>query len=340
MSLRLAAAFAAVTVLVAVSLGLLAGTIARPAPPTPRRVVITLPPAPTRTPAPTSEADLFRQQLSGGCATDQGVWVVTDGGGLLQYDGTSWSQADSTLRTLVFAACDESLMYAVGPAGAVLTVDDRARRIRAVDITTADLYGITPLPDGAIAVGGQGAVHRLVGGFWSVYARGIEEDLFAIAAFSGDSAWAVGSGGVSYRLEPAGWRPVTTNVDVALRSVAGASVASVVAVGDRGTMLAFADGRWSTVDSGVEEGLRSVARAGSLTWVVGQKGVVLVVDGIPAQGAPTSPLRVRRLDLRTACDLSRVFLRGEDTWIVGSDGQGGAVWRLRGDTVAQHWGAC
>jgi len=329
MSGRLAAAFAGVLVLVAVSFGLLAGTLTRPAP-TPRRIVVTASPVP-RTPTPTlSEGELFRQRFTSACATAQNVWVVTDGGGLLRYDGTAWTQADSTLRTLVFAACDDGFLYAVGPSGAVLSVDDRARQIRAVDLTTADLYGIAPLPDGALAVGGTGTVQRLSGGLWQTYARGIDEDLFAVVAFSGDSAWAVGAGGVSYRLETAGWRPVATNVDVPLRAVAGPDVSSVVAVGDRGTIASFAGGRWSTVESGVDENLRSIARARSFAWVVGDKGVVLAVDAA----------RVRRFDLHTACNLTRVFSRGDDVWIVGSDDRGSGVWRLRADAVAQHWGAC
>ncbi len=336
-----AGAVAAVLVVLAIALGLAAGTIFRPPPPTPRVVVVTPSPAPrTATPSPTTDPNVFRQRLAGGCATDQSIWVVANGGGLVRFDGEHWTVVDSTLRTLVHAACDDALLYAVGPAGAVLSVDDRSRQIRAVDVTIRDLYGIAPLPDGALAVGDAGTVMRLVGGFWQPYARGIEEDLRAVAVFSDGSAWAVGAAGVAYRLEPAGWRPVATRVDATLRSVAGPNVANVVAVGDGGTVIAWTGGRWFTVDSGVEENLRAVARTAAAAWVVGEKGVVLTVEGLTSPGVPAKPIAVTRLDLRTACDLVSVFVRGDDVWIIGEDGASSGVWRLRGGTIAQHWGAC
>ncbi len=340
MKLPTAGVIAIVLVLLAVIVGLAAGTAARPAPATPRRITPT-PVVLTATPVPTTDPNVFKQPLSSGCATSQSIWVVTNGGGLLRYDGENWAQVDGTLRSLVFAACDADLLYAVGPAGAVLTVDDRSRRIRAVDVTTQDILGIAPLPDGAIAVGTQGTVMRLVGGDWQLYARGIDEDLRAIVAFGPESAWTVGAGGIAYRLEPAGWRPVPTGVDATLRAIAAQNVNSAVAVGDGGTIIALSGARWVSVDSGVDEPLRATTRAGSTAWIVGDRGVVLSVDGaFVSPGSPPKPPVTRRIDIGTACDLTSVFPLADDVWIIGSEGLKAGVWRLRAGAVAQHWGAC
>ena len=64
------------------------------------------------------------------------------------------------------------------------------------DLGLYDLFAIAPLPDGSLAVGAAGAILRQSAAGWQPYARGIEEDLFAVVGFSGTSAWTVGSGGV------------------------------------------------------------------------------------------------------------------------------------------------
>ncbi|MEP6693952.1 MAG: hypothetical protein ABJB39_04860, partial [Chloroflexota bacterium] len=235
--LSYAAIIAVLLVVAAIGGGLAAGTVARPSPsprptPTPTR-------APTPTPLPTTDPAVFRQTLSSGCATEQGLWVVTNGGGLIRYDGKDWFQVDGTLRTLTNASCDASTVYAVGPVGAVLIVDDKARSINAFDVTVEDLRGVAAMPTGAMVVGTTGTVMLLLGGSWQPYASGLEEDLSAIVVFDLKSAWVVGSQGISYRLEVAGWRPIPTGATVTLRAVSATSPQSAVAAGDAGTLLVF-----------------------------------------------------------------------------------------------------
>src|SRR5205807_912077 len=86
---QVAAAIAVAVVVVAVGAGLAAANIARPSP-TPLRVVVSASPTITPSPTPVDEATLFHQPVSAGCATADGLWVVTNGGGLLRYDGTTW----------------------------------------------------------------------------------------------------------------------------------------------------------------------------------------------------------------------------------------------------------
>ena len=156
-----------------------------------------------------------------------------------------------------------------------MTIDDVAKTIRSDDLGFFDAYGISLIPDGAIIVGSGGSVQRQTFAGWQPFARGIEEDLFGVAAFAGSSAWAVGAGGVSYRLENAGWRPFDTGTTATLRTVVGASPTDAVAAGDGGVLLRF-DGRWRPLESGVESALRASVRAGPVTYVVGDHGVCFI----------------------------------------------------------------
>ena len=340
--LQYAGIIAVLLVVAAVGGGLAIGTIARPSP-TPRPTPAPTVAVPTRTPVPTTDPQVFFQQLSAGCATEQGLWVVANGGALLRYGGKDWTQVDSTLRTLTNASCDAGTLYAVGPVGAVLIVDDRARSINAFDVTVEDLRAVAAMPQGAMVVGTQGMVQLLLGGTWQPYASGIEEDLNGLVVFSVDSAWIVGSKGVSYRLEPAGWRPVKTGVDITLRAIAGPNVKTAVAVGDGGTILTLSGDAWTKVESGIDTPLRAVAAVGSTAWAVGDGGVVLTVDGAlvaPGSAIPAKPAVVSRIDIGTTCTLTSVFARGQDIWIVGSRGGVSGVWRLRDGKVAERWGEC
>jgi hypothetical protein len=327
MPLSYTAIIAVLLVVAAIGSGLAIGTITRPRP-TPVVVAPTPTVAPTRTPLPTTNPAVFEQTFSGGCSTDQAIWVVTNGGGLIRYDGQDWVQVDGTLRTLVHASCDQFTLYAVGPVGAVLIVDDRARSIDAFDVTIEDLVGVQALPAGAVVAGQQGTVLLLNGGTWQPYAVGIEEDLNAVVLFGPLSGWAVGAGGVSYRLETEGWRIIATGTTQTLRGLAATGPTNVVAVGEAGTVAHF-DDHWTLLASGVDVTLRDVIVAPDL-WIVGDAGTVLTSDGSG----------LRRVDVGTKCDLRAVFTRAGEIWIIGSLGGSGGALRLRGGSVAERWGAC
>jgi hypothetical protein len=317
----------AVMVVIAIGAGAAAGIVMRPAPtpaPTPSRPPVVV------TPEPDSAPLVFQQPLAAGCATEDAVWVVSNGGGIGRFDGQRWLLIDATLRSLVAVACGEDSLLAVGPGGRVLTIDDRTKTIQPDDLGLFDANAISLLPDGALVVGSDGTVQRQTSAGWQQFARGIEEDLFGVVGFQGASAWAVGADGVSYRLEDAGWRPFATGTTVALRTVAGASAADAVAAGDGGVLLRFDfDGRWRPLESGVQNPLRASARAGTVTYVVGDRGIALAIEGN----------NVQRIDLGTTCALRSVFARGNEVWFVGSEGTHAGVWRRSGDRV-ERWGTC
>lgn len=284
------------------------------------------------TPAPEQDdAAAFGQPLSAGCATTGAVWIVSDGGGIIRYDGRRWALIDPTLRSLVAAVCSGDALLAVGGAGRIVTVSDTARTVRADTVQIADFHAVSVLADGHLVAGAAGTVLRQTAHGWTPYARGIEEELLGIVAFSAESAWAVGASGVSYRLEPAGWRAVPTGVATTLRAVAAAAVDDVVAAGDAGTVLAWSPSGWQKVDAGTPANLRAALRLAHETWIVGDAGTALRIRH--------PELRVSRVDLRTGCAIRSVFARGSEVWFVGSAGTAAGIWRLAGDRL-DRWGTC
>ncbi len=323
-----ALAAAAIMLVAAIGAGAVVGVVTRPTPavasPSPT-------PVPTVTPEPNTEPLVFKQPLAAGCATDDAVWVVSDGGGIGRFDRKRqhWDLIDSTLRSLVAAACGRDTMVAVGPFGRVVSIDDLAKTINADDIGSFNAYALSLLPDGALVVGSEGNVQRQTAAGWNEYARGIDEDLYGVVGFAGSSAWIVGAGGVTYRLESVGWKQYETGTTASLRTIAAASPTEAIAAGDDGVILRF-DGHWRALESGVKRELRASARVGPVTYVVGDAGTALAIEGNAVR--PVA-------NISTTCALRSVFVHGSEVWFVGSEGTLAGVWRQSGDRI-DRWGTC
>src|SRR3982074_2861287 len=102
-----------------------------------------------------------------------------------------------------------------------------------------------------------------------------------------------------------------------------------IAAGDDGVILRF-DGKWHTLESGVQQELRSSVRVGAVTYVVGDAGTALVVEGNAVR--PVAKLT-------TTCSLRSVFAHGNEVWFVGYEGTLAGVWRQSGDRI-DRWGTC
>lgn len=289
-------------------------------------------PAPTEPRSTDTGPFVFTQPLSAGCVAGDAVYVVSDGGGIGRFAFDRWQLIDPIARSLVAATCSGDRLIAVGGGGRVVTIDDREQTIRSDSVQLDDFLGVAPLADGVLAVGRAGTVQRQGLGGWGIYAGGIDEDLYAVAAFGPTSAWAVGAGGATYRLEPGGWRPVATGVTATLRAIAARGIDDAVVVGDDGTVLLWSGG-WKRIDAPAHVAFRAALRTGDGTYVAGDQGSLLWLSG-----NATSP-SLARIDLGTTCTLRSLFGRGGEVWVVGSDGGHAAVWRIRQGAVF-HWGEC
>jgi len=328
---------AALLVVFAAGIGLNVGARARPtptpAPPSPTEIAL-----PSATPVDPAEAQrrALAQPLSSGCATDKAVWVFSDGGAVIRFDGERWTIPDPTLRSLSAAACRGGLGLAVGPAGGLLTVDDDARAVRVDRYGTDDLRGVAFTFSGAIAVGAAGTVIVQTDLDWHPLGIRGGEDLLGVSASAQrllppgrTQAWAVGAGGAAYRLVDFAWERVPVPTTATLRAVVVQDEAAM-AVGDGGTIVRYASGGWSETASGTTSSLRAVALVGPATaWAVGDGGTVLEIAGDAAH----------RVDLGTACTLRAVFTQSAAIWVVGSDGARGGIWRVT-PTGTDRWGGC
>jgi hypothetical protein len=321
-----------VLVAIAVAGGVGASRLARPIPSASPSVVRSGPALPARTEPPSTAHFVFTQTLSAGCVAGGAVYVVSDGGGIGRFADDTWQLIDPIARSLVAATCIGDRMIAVGGGGRVITIDDREQTIRSDSIQLDDLLGVAPLDDGVLAVGRQGSVQRQAAGGWGIYAAGIDEDLYGVVAFGPTSAWAVGAGGVTYRLEPAGWRPVASGVTSTLRAISASSVEDAVAGGDDGTILIWG-GRWTPLTDVPKVTYRAVLRAGPVTYAAGDAGTLLRFQSASIRTDVTP------VDLGTKCTLRGLFRRGDEVWVVGSDGGHAAVWRV-GPNGVFHWGEC
>jgi hypothetical protein len=317
-------------VVFAAGIGLTIGSRARPVstPRTPTETVVALA-TPTAAVDPSvMEARAFAQPLVAGCSSGNVVWLFSDGGAAVRFDGSRWSIPDPTLRSMLAAACRPGSALVVGRNGGLLTVDEDRREVRVDRFGSEDLAAVALLPDGALAVGDAGLVLRQSVLDWTPVGGQITEDLRGVAV-AGRAIRVVGSAGASYRLEAGAWVPEPTHTEVTLRAIAMPAADLAIAAGDRGTLLRFSGGAWARLASGTDVPLRAAVAVGTATWVVGDGGTVLEVIGE----------RVRRVDLGTACTLRAVFAQDAQVWNVGSDGIRGAAWRIS-PSGTTRWGSC
>ncbi len=330
-TLVIAVAAAILLVVLAAGGGLMARYLVnRPAPlPSPTAAPVA---RPSPTEPPDTEPLVFMQPLSAGCAAGDAVYVVSDGGGIGRFAFGHWQLIDPVARSLGAAMCRGDELIAVGGGGRVVTISDQQQTIRSDAVQLDDFLGVAPLGGGLLAVGRSGTVQLQTAGGWNVYAQGLDEDLYAVAAFGSTSAWVVGAGGASYRLEPAGWRPVATGITATLRAIAAPAADDAVVVGDDATILIWR-GAWARVEAPVRANFRAALRIDNGTYIAGDNGTLLRLSGDPA--APV----FAQFDLGTSCTLRALFRAGGDLWIIGSDGGRSAVWRI-GPAGTFHWGQC
>ncbi|MGD2207592.1 MAG: hypothetical protein PVH17_12535, partial [Anaerolineae bacterium] len=172
-------------------------------------------------------------------------WAAGKLGGILHYNGSTWSPATSPTTDEIW----DLDMISAGEGWAVASA------------------GWT---------GASSAFLRYAGGSWQVVHSQSDVQLRGIDMVSADEGWAVGRSGIIMRYNGASWgfAPSPTLED--LNAVAMVSADRGWAVGDNGTILSYETGVWSQVSSPTSEDLHDLSVVSELeAWAVGDNTTIL-----------------------------------------------------------------
>jgi hypothetical protein len=238
-------------------------------------------------------------------------------GGILQYDGFSWSAIIDTNANTLFGA------WGASPAGVWFTgwcwdiVEFNGTSFNDLYCTdmgaghSFSVWGSNP--DNIFAVGMDGIVSHFDGQKWDPTGNiGVTTNVAGIWGTGADNIYAVGEYGTILRYDGSLWNSIPDPATVErLNGIWGASRSDIFAVGDFGTVLHFDGTSWTAQASGVLEHLTGVwGFNGSDVHAVGFNGRILHYDGSSwtAQASPTTE------------NLMDVGGAGNSVWAVGDAG--------------------
>jgi hypothetical protein len=224
--------------------------------------------------------------------SDTDAWGVRPGGGIIRFNGSSWStvQSPTTKPLNAVFALNANDVWAVGEAGTVIhwtgsqwntVTSGTTQKLTAVWASSAsDVW----------AVGWSGTIIHWTGSsFAPVGGVGSSTDLFGVAGSGPSDVWAVGSLGSIFRYTGSGsFSSSTSNTTASLRGVWALSATDVWAVGSNGTVLRRTNTTWSPITSGTSVLLNAVWGTGSTLFVVGYGGTVLRWNVALSQFVPVS----------------------------------------------------
>ena len=140
-------------------------------------------------------------------------------------------------------------------------------------------------------VGDRGQAGRIVNDALQDWPSGVEVDLHAIDWIGPAQAIAVGDAGTAVVLLMTGPRALTTSVEADLRDVSAIGTTNAIVVGDEGTIVRFPGLRPTPVSSGRDEHLFGVHVKEDTAWAVGQRGLILRIEGdqVSVEREPSGP---------------------------------------------------
>ena len=168
-------------------------------------------------------------------------------------------------------------------------------------------------------VGDRGEAGRVVDDALRDWPSGVDVDLHAIDWIGPAQAIAVGDDGTAVVLLMSGPRALTTNVSADLRDVSAIGTTNAIVVGDEGTIVRFPGLQPTPLSSGREEHLFGVHVKEDTAWAVGQRGVILRIEGeqVTVEREPSGPT----LRAIGGCG-DALYAVGDERTVYRRDGQG------------------
>ncbi len=243
---------------------------------------------------------------------DNDIWAVGEGGIVLHFDGTSWSQVDVGSSEDFNDVCfiDASNGFIVGNAGTVMYYDGSSWT--PVDVgATGNINGVsfTDINNGVV-VGDDGLVVVYTDGTWEMKDTGDDNKLYDVDMVNPNSIWACGDGKIVVKYDGTEW----TAEEIGNRdhySIAMVDENTGWIVGKSGKIYRWNGMLWYEEESNTTKHLWGVSIDGMIGYAVGEEGTLLMFNG--AWSPVTSGLGIDDI-------MEGVDLKDEVGLIVGHDG--------------------
>jgi photosystem II stability/assembly factor-like uncharacterized protein len=202
-------------------------------------------------------------------------WAVGDGGAIIHWNGSDWSNVSSSITTDLYSIqmLSSTDGWAVGKVAAILHWDGSVWN-PVNSPSYGSLYSISMLTstDGW-AVGDEGAIIHWNGSVWSNVASSITNPLHAIQMLSSTDGWAMGSN--ILRWNGSTWNQVENPSYLSFSSISMLSSTDGWAVGSGGAIIHWNGSVWSTVASPTTLPLWSIQMLSSNDgWIVGLNDIL------------------------------------------------------------------
>lgn len=212
------------------------------------------------------------------------IYAIGLDGGLVHYDGQSWSRQDIGKEfACPGAGCWQALwgtsssdIYLVGRT--ILHFDGTSWTPVENDPESmhTSVWGSSSTD---VFVVGNTIAHW-DGSAWSTMENPASQMLQGVWGSSASDVFAVGLGGTVLHYNGSAWLPVYSGIQEDLYSVWGTSATNVFAVGSGGAILHYDGSQWNLIQSGVADTLRAIwGRSASDIYVAGTYGMVLHYNG-------------------------------------------------------------
>lgn len=221
------------------------------------------------------------------------VWAVGDAGVILFFDGTSWAaQTSGTANPLrgVWGSAGTNV-FTVGDGGTILRCTNGSTWTAQTSGITTRLRAVHGSGASNVwAVGDGGVIRFWNGTTWAAQTSGVTTQLNAVFASNSTNIWAVGTGGVVRKGSGTTWASQTSSTTSDLNAVWAFSTTNLLMSGSTAAQMLSTNGTsWSNASLSRYSHYNGVfGTSGTLTWTVGDGGVILRRDNATAAPYPGS----------------------------------------------------
>jgi len=220
--------------------------------------------------------------LRGVSTIDGKAWAVGEGGTILYFDGSQWTEQESNTGDDLFCVSflDENNGWAAGEGGTIVYFNgtDWAEQ---TSNTSDDLFGISFVDaNNGWAAGEGGTIVYFNGTDWAEQTSDTSDDLFAISMVDAGAGWAVGDGGTIVAFDGSAWAEQSNPSSKDMFGVSFVDASNGWAVGKSGAIVYYNGTEWVEQESTTTNDLMFVdAMSTSDVWSGGEEGLLVQYYG-------------------------------------------------------------